>query len=274
MNKAKMISLAAAAIGAGTAVWNGLPRGRIDVTFQNIPSKKVKDWVRAVIIADLHDDDYGEKMERLTDKIFPLEPDLVLIPGDLCGEKTSDVHSFALLEALKDYPVVYSTGNHEEHRPDLPDLLRELKARGALVPEQESFLFQKGSTRLEILSLPCLKKEEYYTAGEINEKFRTDNYRILLSHRPNWQNLYKDVDCDLVISGHAHGGQWHIPGTRQGLIAPSFEFFPKYTEGVHDVNGRKLLISRGMTEKTHGIFRLYNNPELVVLDLGPEGETR
>ena len=93
-----------------------------------------------------------------------------------------------------------------------------------------------------------------------------------MSHRPNWVELYGQIDCDLIVSGHAHGGQWRCPPLHRGLIAPSVGLFPEYTEGIHDINGRKMLISRGLTKKTHGVIRLFNNPEIVVLDLTGEKE--
>ena len=172
--------------------------------------------------------------------------------------------------AWKAYPVFYSTGNHEEHRPDLPDLLSKIRDAGAHVPETEAECIEMKGNELEILSLPCLKKEYDYIPEDVNRRFHTDRYRIMLSHRPSWIDLYNSTECDLILSGHAHGGQWRIPALHRGLIAPSAGFFPKYTEGVHELNGKKMVISRGLTKKTHGVIRLYNNPEIVVLDLIPE----
>ena len=264
----KIIMIPAAAAAAVTAA--GLPNGRIDVTYYEIGSPKLKAKLRLVILADLHDEDYGKQMEHLTEKIIPLNPDMIMIPGDLCEEKKNDEHSMCLLNRLKDYPVFYSTGNHEEHRPDLPDLLSKIRATGAHVPETEAECIEIRGNELEILSLPCLKKEYDYIPEDVNRRFHTDRYRIMLSHRPSWIDLYNSTECDLILSGHAHGGQWRIPALHRGLIAPSAGFFPKYTEGVHELNGKKMVISRGLTKKTHGVIRLYNNPEIVVLDLIPE----
>ena len=66
-------------------------------------------------------------------------------------------------------------------------------------------------------------------------------------------------DFDLILSGHAHGGQWRIG--RQGIFAPSQGLFPRLTEGVHD--GR-LLISRGLANRTP-VPRLNNPPETVYI---------
>ena len=117
----KMIAGSAAVAAAVTAA--GLPYEKIDTTFYPLRSKKIRNPMRIVVLADLHDQDYGKHMEKLTEKIHPLKPDLILLPGDLCEEKRNDEHSFCLIDQLKQYPMIYSTGNHEEHRPDLPTLL-------------------------------------------------------------------------------------------------------------------------------------------------------
>ena len=56
-------------------------------------------------------------------------------------------------------------------------------------------------------------------------------YAVLLSHRPELINVYRGR-CDLVLSGHAHGGQIRI-GT-QGLYAPGQGPLPRYTRGIYD----------------------------------------
>ena len=97
--------------------------------------------------------------------------------------------------------------------------------------------------------------------------FRHRGYRILLSHRHHFESFYRDVDCDLVISGHAHGGQWRIPFLHRGLYAPQSGLFPHHTEGMFKNGDHLMMVSRGLNRSAHGIMRLYNNPELVFIDL-------
>lgn len=264
--------LAGSAAAAAAITAAGLPYNKIDTTYYRLSSGKIKNDMRIIVLADLHDQDYGENMGKLTEKIHPLKPDLILLPGDLCEEKKNDEHSFCLIDQLKQYPMIYSTGNHEEHRPDLPTLLYKIRKMGVSIPEQRSDILDICGNALEIVALPCVKRESFYDPAEVNGRFRTEAFRILMSHRPNWVGLYGQIDCDLIVSGHAHGGQWRCPPLHRGLVAPSVGLFPEYTEGIHDINGRKMLISRGLTKKTHGVIRLFNNPEIVVLDLTGEKE--
>ena len=91
-------------------------------------------------------------------------------------------------------------------------------------------------------------------------------YTILLSHRPEYFVLYEDRDFDLVLCGHAHGGQWRIPGILNGLYAPHQGLFPQYAGGRHDGEDITMIVSRGLG--THSVnIRLNNKPELVVIRL-------
>ena len=88
-----------------------------------------------------------------------------------------------------------------------------------------------------------------------------DGYHILLCHHPEYYPRYlKPYDSiDLVLSGHAHGGQWRF--FDRGIFAPGQGFFPKLTSGVH----QRLVISRGLSNTTR--FPRLNNPcEIVYID--------
>lgn len=88
-------------------------------------------------------------------------------------------------------------------------------------------------------------------------------YKVLLCHHPEYyEPLLRPLDIQLVLSGHAHGGQIRLGG--QGLFAPGQGFFPRYTAGLYE--GR-LLVSRGLRNNTC-LPRVHNPLELVVLRLG------
>lgn len=93
--------------------------------------------------------------------------------------------------------------------------------------------------------------------------------RILLSHRPELIDVYEKIDADVIVSGHAHGGQWRIPVLLdQGFYGPDQGFFPKITGGVHELaQGRKLVVSRGLARESTRVPRFYNPPEVVIMEL-------
>ncbi len=89
-------------------------------------------------------------------------------------------------------------------------------------------------------------------------------YKLLLCHHPEyWEPYLKDRHIDLVLSGHAHGGQIRILG--QGLFAPGQGILPKYTGGIHNGAYGKLVISRGLANTSRFIPRLFNRTELVYI---------
>ncbi|MCR5230463.1 MAG: metallophosphoesterase [Solobacterium sp.] len=253
----------------GAAVCAGLPR-KIDITKYAIRTDKVKNMIRIAVLSDLHNEDYGENMEKLTVPLMNEHPDLILMPGDMAEERHHQDNTLKMMRAVSHIPSFYSTGNHEEYRRDLPELKKQIAECGVRILSGEAAVTEINGTRLEICGIPCRRRESLFDADEISSLFRTDSYRILLSHRPHWVTLYGNVNCDLVVSGHAHGGQWCIPGTHVGIKAPNQRLFSKYTCGIHDLKKGKLLISRGLVKDYHHIPRLYNNPEIVILTLLPE----
>ncbi|MGB7594321.1 MAG: metallophosphoesterase, partial [Erysipelotrichaceae bacterium] len=91
-------------------------------------------------------------------------------------------------------------------------------------------------------------------------------FRILMSHRPELIKLYASKQIDLVLSGHAHGGQVRIPFLMPGLIAPNQGLFPKYTSGTYKESATTEIVSRGLGNSTFP-FRVFNRPEIVVVTL-------
>ena len=103
--------------------------------------------------------------------------------------------------------------------------------------------------------------------SKVNELSQNDNYTILLSHRPELFELYTTYNFDLVLSGHAHGGQWRIPGILNGVYAPNQGLFPEYAGGEYQDNGTTMVVSRGLARETTLAPRIFNRPELVIIDL-------
>ncbi|MEG2857947.1 MAG: metallophosphoesterase, partial [Clostridia bacterium] len=92
-------------------------------------------------------------------------------------------------------------------------------------------------------------------------------FTILLSHRPELFDEYAKCDFDLVLSGHAHGGQWRIPGILNGLYAPGQGLFPKHAGGQYAMGDNLMIVSRGLARGGNVIPRIFNRPELVIIDL-------
>lgn len=67
---------------------------------------------------------------------------------------------------------------------------------------------------------------------------------------------------DLLLAGHAHGGQFRLPFVREGLVAPGQVFFPKYTCGEYTSGDFSMIVSRGIGNSIIPV-RIFNTPEVV-----------
>lgn len=111
-------------------------------------------------------------------------------------------------------------------------------------------------------------KREYRESVSVTgaEAETKEPFTVLMVHEPQFIDDYARCGADLIVSGHAHGGQIRIPGTDIGLFAPEQGVFPIYTSGVHEKGDSKMVISRGLGNSIFP-FRVFNRPEVVVIDV-------
>lgn len=234
---------------------------------------------RVVQISDLHNATFGKENEKLLVKIQELSPDIVVLTGDLVDSNHTNIEvALAFAEkVVASYPTYYVTGNHEDwlEESDKLELLEGLERVGVVCLADEYVEIKRGDSKITLIGLNDeglggikLKVTEE-TTGEpkfLTENEDTSGLQILLAHEPQYMENYTKYHVDLVFSGHAHGGQVRIPFIG-GLVAPGQGLLPKYTEGVHEVNGTTLVISRGLGNSIIPV-RVFNRPEIVCVELG------
>lgn len=267
--------LLAGGIAAAVLVWAGLDTS-LTVQTYTVESGKVDAPVRLALLTDLHSCDYGENQRELLDAVKEQDPDLVLLVGDIVddGPEMPEERALFTVEALAEqWPTYYVTGNHEYRTGRAEEIKALIAGRGAVVLEGESALVTAAGQTLLLCGVddPAVGMFVWQSQLEnVTAALEGDVCSILLSHRPERVEDYTGRGFDLVLSGHAHGGQWRIPGLLNGLIAPNQGLFPPYAGGVYDMEGTTLVVSRGLARESTRIPRLYNPPEVVVVDLVPE----
>ena len=93
---------------------------------------------------------------------------------------------------------------------------------------------------------------------------------LLLGRMPvGWTAALSVLAGLLLLAGHAHGGQWRLPGLLNGLFAPDQGLFPTYAGGRYALGDTTLLVSRGLARESTRLPRFYNRPELVMVELRP-----
>ena len=178
-------------------------------------------------------------------------------------------------EAVKIAPVYYVTGNHEASLSQYDELKIELKTIGVIVLEDEAVQLKHDTEEITLIGLSdpdfTIKGDIF---GEVPAMVSTklnnladdeNSYTILLSHRPELFESYVHCNIDLVLSGHAHGGQFRLPFIG-GLIAPNQGLFPQYDAGLYTSGSTNMIVSRGLGNSIIPI-RFNNRPEVVVIEL-------
>lgn len=234
--------------------------------------------LRIALVADLH----NRAPDAMLDAVARISPDLICIAGDLTEaldgtEDSKCDNGFAALGALCNIaPTFYAPGNHEigaSHRhlrkyPPAPGKVRITPENLARIAQSGACFLDNAFATWQGIAIGGLGSGLINAGGvpdldALNGFFAADGYKILLCHHPEYYERYlRDKCVDLVLSGHAHGGQWRFFG--QGIFAPDQGVFPKYTAGMHE--GR-LIISRGTANTAFPIPRLFNPCEVVCIQI-------
>ena len=271
--------MAAGAVLAALAVW-ALWTG-LAVRTYTLETAKLDQPVRLLLLTDLHSTVHGREQQALINLVRAQAPDAVLLSGDIADDEVPHRGTELLLEAVAgEYPCFYVTGNHEFWAEDTEEILEMFRRYGVTVLAGTwSDLAVRGQT-LRIFgvddpegfeaapgeAVPAGWLEQWETCRAGLEE---GTFSVLLSHRPELTELYRGSGFDLVVSGHAHGGQVRIPLLLNGLYAPNQGFFPQYAGGLYDLDGTALAVSRGLSISR--LPRVFNPPEAVVIDLVPAG---
>ena len=244
-------------------------------TFYTLRSDEAGEGFRIVELADLHLHEYGADNTELIERIGALKPDLIALAGDmtLAGKPYAPV--LRLIEQLSAIaPVYYSAGNNEM-KDILNDaecsLIADVRAAGAVYLDNAYEKIELNGTAVAVGGI-CKNRADIlkYTAATrmIAELSAEDCFTLLLSHYPEGfiGGKMDAYPFDLVLCGHAHGGQVRLPKT-DGLYSTDQGFFPRYTSGLRTMSGSNVVISRGLGDSGSLIPRINNVPELVVIDV-------
>ena len=229
-------------------------------------------------MTDLHSCKYGKNQKTLIDAVVKQNPDIVLLGGDIFDDKIPDENTELFLAGIAGkYPCYYVTGNHEYWSRRVDEMLDTLRKYNVTILDGKSETVEVNNQKISIsgiddpdANLYTGKGEGFYAQlDEINQIKDDSLFTILLAHRPSYVNKYLDYNFDLVLTGHAHGGQWRIPFLLNGVFAPDEGFFPKYAGGQYDFPNGKMIVSRGLARESTRVPRIFNRPELVIVNLEP-----
>lgn len=266
---------------------------RMIVRRYEIDSPKIDTAIRIALITDLHSCRYGKNQTKLLDAIYAQSPDIVLLGGDIFDDVIEDVNTELFLAGISErYPCYYVTGNHEYWSGQAKfsakiDILNKynivilagtsevIEVNGESinlcgVNDPDAYMVEIDSEADQQAYMDAQSQKEVTFTQQldnVSSVSENGNFTLLLSHRPEFFELYTDYSFDLVLSGHAHGGQWRVPLVLNGLYSPDQGVFPEYAGGQYEQDGTTMIVSRGLARESTWAPRVFNRPELVIVDI-------
>lgn len=229
-----------------------------------------------VLISDLHSTIHGADQQPLIEKVRRQNPDLILLSGDIADDDVPIKGTQMLLSGICDIaPVYYVTGNHEYWSSDVQSIKDEIQSFGVTSLSDSYEQIEINGNKIIVAGIEDPDKGRYEAPGydqfqamekAFRELDRIDIYKVLIAHRPENIESYCQYSFDLVVSGHAHGGQVRIPFLLNGLCAPNQGLFPKYAGGLYEHGSLVHIVSRGLSIDPR-MPRIFNPPELVTISI-------
>lgn len=249
---------------------------RLILRTYTVVSPKLTAEVRLAVVTDFHSSDNADDVVAM---VASCAPDAVLMVGDLFDDDTQNRPTERTLSLMRQlsalYPCYYVSGNHEAWTGEMDALYQQTEEAGVTVLRMSSGVLTVRGQRIALCGIPDPYEMVFSGAPDTEEQLRqaledvdSADFTVLLAHRPELLAKYAQFPLDLVMSGHAHGGQVRIPGVLNGLYAPNQGWFPKLAGGAYTQDGTTLIVSRGLAVRTR-LPRIFNRPEVVLVRCVP-----
>lgn len=217
-----IIAIVLTALYLGIGYYNAV---HVVCTEYKITTDTDREPLTIALVADSHvgttmnGDDFARYIEEIGSK----QPDVLVVAGDLFDDSTGRDDMIRSCEALgriqTQYGVFYSFGNHDrgygrsdERGYDADDFISLLKDNGVVVLEDE--IANIGEDYC-IIGREDKNHEDRQPISELMSEAQSDRYSIVIDHQPSDYDAEAAAGCNLVLSGHTHGGQM-IPITYVG----------------------------------------------------------
>ena len=246
-----------------------LVTGRYECAVEGLPEEF--DGFRIVQLSDLHGAEFGADNAALTERVAALRPDLIALTGDLVEKREDLPVTERLLPALSAIaPTYFVSGNHEWGSGLMDELDGQLTESGVVRLANRWQSVSRNGKRILLCGVEDPNSyADMITPAELVSHLREEEGGetpvILLGHRNNWVEKYPELDVDVILCGHCHGGIVRLPFLG-GLFSSNASLFPTYDAGAYAGEKYTMIVSRGLGI-VHGLPRIGNPPEIVELTL-------
>jgi len=237
----------------------------LEVTHHSLVSEKIEAPLRIALLADIQTDSVGRYEHRALSHLNAEAPDLVLYAGDYLQVEGQDQYLLEV-EAFRDLVAEMdpapSLGSYAvAGNMEVDSSWQELFRGTSVLPVQKTTTFDLGPVVLTGIAFRDSANSAFQLDG-------MDGYHIVLGHEPNF--ALGQVDADLLLAGHTHGGQIQLPFL--GPIVTLSHVPRSWASGLTQINpDTYLYVSRGIGREHHGAprIRFLCRPELAIIDLVP-----
>ena len=200
-----------------------------------------------------------------------INPDIIVITGDYINSERSTEYNidYSYFEDLaKSYPIYFIAGDQEHDNKNYEIFKTKIEELGVNVLDNKSIELTKNDSIINLIGLndsSFLYENLNAFNNQLKELYNSNNFTILLSHRPDLIDIYTQNEIPLVFTGHALGGQINLPFVGR-LYSSNQGFYPDYTKGFYKQDNTTMYVSRGIGN-TFIPIRLFNRPEINVITL-------
>lgn len=208
-----------------------------------------------------------ETLKKIANEINLINPDIVFFTGDLIDKdfelKENDKDN--LINFLKNIKTKYGKyaiiGNHDYIKDE--ELIKDIYSSSnfTLLKNEYDVIYGNNNDKLFIGGVDTYSYDKA-DISKVMEYFNDNddiNYKIILCHEPDYiDEIVKDYNVNLVLSGHSHNGQINIPYIKNFFLPKGSR---KYYDNYYKVNDTDLYISSGIGLSRLNL-RMFNKPSI------------
>lgn len=233
------------------------------ISFKHLPSSF--DGLKIVQLSDLHLGSFNysyKKLKSAIEKINALEPDYIVITGDLVNNYAWELRGWEnVFNQLKAREGKYAIlGNHdygdysqwktaEEKQTNFESIQQFFKTIDFNLLMNESVVISKDNQEIALIGVENWGKPPFKQYGDL-EKALTEvkdiPFKILLSHDPtHWAEEVRDkTNIALMLAGHTHGMQAAFQYKNLKWSPIKYKF--KHWAGLYQSKEQYLYVNRGL----------------------------
>jgi uncharacterized protein len=219
----------------------------VEFTRREIQIPHLPHAMEGAVVAHLTDIHFGlwvreHHLAPIVDAVNALKPDVVALTGDYVGYRAEPALACARVLGGLRAPVFATLGNHD-HWAGGDAVAAHFSAAGITVLRNEWRAVKIAGEALYVVGLDDMHTKNH-DADRAFKHLPAEGPVVFLSHIPEGADLPHARRAHLILSGHTHGGQVHVPRLTPYIFKRAGM---RYLGGDYQLeHGGRLYVSRGI----------------------------